>query len=194
MWLIHRLCICFILLTIACTRSPVAPRPTADDLSVPDFEDLIPKEGGLVNETSPVYIPGSGSFLDLLARQGINLTATDIDALKKVMTLKPSGKWGVSRNSTEVKTLENNFLRFGQMFKSPPADAEAYKKLAMAFANKKNVAYYLDLQYYTETRTLLAVKWDSKTGEFIIIRSDGSLINYLVSLGVQAPRYLKIVL
>lgn len=190
---IHRcLCIVLVVLGLACTRSPVAPRPTASDLDVPDFDEIVPKDG-LVSDSSPVYIPGSGSFLDLLARQGIQLNSIEIESLRKVMALKPSGKWAVSRNRTEEETLENNFQRFGKMLKSPPANAAAYKKLAIAFASKSNVPYYLDLQYYADTRTLLAVKWDSKTGEFVIIRSDGSLINYLISLGVQAPRYLKIV-
>lgn len=175
--------------TQACVVNPIANQPDPQALSLPDFEELLPDSNPF--EFSPTQ-PASGSFISTLNSYGIRLSNAELNSLKRLLNLQPTGQWARTRTQTAEQVLNANFRRFGSLFQPPPADAEEYRQRALAFAQKKNIPYFLDLQYYLDTRQLLVVRWDEKTGEFITLQPDGSLINYLISMAVKSNRYLRI--
>lgn len=181
-----------------CVLNPRAISPTMEDLSLPDYEDLVPDGATTIADLlRPDRDPLTGNivssaFVSTLARYNIALSEGEIQELQRRVSLAPSGNWARNRNATEEETLESNFQRFAAAFDPPPVDAREYKERALAFADKLRVPYYLDLQYYSESKQLLVIKWDRNTREFIIVEADGSLVNYLISSAVTAPRYVRI--
>ena len=184
-----------LLLLSACVVNPTATRPDAASLKLPDFEDLVPDTDsslnpGLSPETPAV--PKTGTFMATLSGYGIRLSSLELSALKKLITVKPTGKWSRTRTQSAEQSLNANYKRFASLFEPVPADAAAYQKQAVAFAEKLTVPYYLDLQYYLDSGQFLVIRWSEKSGEFIGVQPDGTVINYLISTAVKPPRYLKI--
>lgn len=181
-----------------CVLNPRAISPTIEDLSLPDYEDLVPDGATTIADLlRPDRDPLTGNivssaFISTLARYNISLSEGEIQELQRRVSLAPNGNWARNRNASSQETLESNFERFGSAFDPPPVDANEYKERALAFADKLRVPYYLDLQYYSESKQLLVVKWDRNTREFIIVEADGSLVNYLISSVVTLPRYVQI--
>lgn len=191
------LCVVFLLLPTACVVNPTAARPDSSSLKLPDFEDLLPDagdSGGLKPDTAlnTPTLPKTGTFMATLNSYGIRLSSLELNALKKLITVKPTGKWSRTRTQSAEQSLNSNYKRFASLFEPVPADADEYQKRAITFAEKLTVPYYLDLQYYLDSGQFLVIRWSEKTGEFIGIQPDGAVINYLISTAVKPPRYLKI--
>ncbi|PKL80269.1 MAG: hypothetical protein CVV27_00640 [Candidatus Melainabacteria bacterium HGW-Melainabacteria-1] len=179
----------------ACVLTPKALPPSPTELLLPSFEDLLPDgrpSAGPLPLPQPSGSLGSSTFVDSLNRLGINLTTQDIAQIKSLMEIQPSGRWARSQSQTAEQNLLSNFNRFGIMFQPPLTSAEDYRVRAVSFAEKSSVPYYFDLQYYLDNRRMLLVKWDEVSEEFVVIQSDGTLVNYLTTKAIQPPRYLKV--
>lgn len=177
----------------ACIKLPPAPPPDQSTIDIPDYEKLVPGNSPTVG-LSPATLeqkPGS-SFQQELAQQGIKLSATELQLLQQLARVRPNGSWAASQTRSEDENLKFNFQRFGSLLQPPPVTAEYYKQRAIDFAKLPGVPLYLDVQYYQQKTQLLVVKWDSQTWEFVILRPDGTLVNYLTSRTVGPPRYLQI--
>lgn len=171
---------------------------------MPSFEDLLPGGFGSTSQTgangSTTTTPGAissappdgGTLIANLNALGVRLSAQEIVQLQNMTQVQPSGRWSKSQDKTAEQNLLANFKRFGPMFTPSIADADTYRLQAVTFAEKSAVPYYLDLQYYLDTKQLLVLKWDEVTGEFVMVQSDGTLANYLITHAIQAPRYYKI--
>lgn len=189
--------ICLLLsLSSACVVNPTASQPDPQTLRLPDFEDLLPDGPSNINDisTNPQEpLPSNRSnFIATLSAYGIRLNNAELASLKHLTSVKPTGKWSRTRTQSAEQALNANFRRFGSLFQPPPNDAEEYRLRAVSFAEKNEIPYFLDLQYYLDTNQFLVVRWDEKTGEFISIQPDGSLINYLISTAVKSSRYIRI--
>ncbi|PIQ24078.1 hypothetical protein COW36_03595 [bacterium (Candidatus Blackallbacteria) CG17_big_fil_post_rev_8_21_14_2_50_48_46] len=178
----------------ACVVNPTATTPDATNLKLPDFEDLLPDGPTTINApvANPLDTPQTGKFAATLTSLGVRLSTTELNTLKRLIQIKPTGKWSRTRTQNAAQTLSANFKRFGSLFQPPPNNEEDYQQRAVSFAEKENIPYFLDLQYYLDSNQFLVIRWDSKTGEFVGIQPDGTLINYLVSFAVKSPRYVEI--
>lgn len=185
-----------VLLTAACVKSPQAPKVQASDLKLPSFEDLLPdglsQAGTRPSPVPSASAPSSQGLLASLNQLNIRLSTQEITQLRNLTQVQPNGRWARSQNDTAEQNLVKNFLRFGPLFTPSLDTAEEYRLKAVTFAEKASVSYYLDLQYYLDSKGLLVVKWSEETGEFVMIQPDGTLANYLISHAIQPPRYLKI--
>lgn len=188
----------------SCVVNPIAQRPSSQELLLPSFEDLLPggpsnvgQLPGQLPSSNPSSSPGDQpdeepDFLSVLASYRIQLTASEIQQLKQLLQTQPSGKWARSQSQTAEQVLLANYRRFGPAFTPTLENAEEYRVKAVTFAEKTNVPYYMDVQYYLDEKRLLVIKWDSDTGEYIVIQSSGALVNYLITRAIQPPRYLEI--
>lgn len=186
----------FLFICSACVLNPVADRPDQDVLLLPSFGDLLPDGGtpGVPAGTEPSAIPNSVSLRLNLERLNVNLSAQEWEQLSMITQTAPTGRWSKSIDKSPEQNLIANFQRFSPLFSPPISSAEAYRAQAVAFAEKATVPYYLDLKYYLENKRLLVVKWDANSGEFLVVQSDGTLVNYLITQAVSPPRYLEVVL
>lgn len=186
-----------VILLASCAKNPAPPQ--ASDINIPDYEELVP--GGLTNfdgqdptDTNPVQTlpPQQSVFIQTMNQLGVRLSDAEIQQIQTLTKVNPTGEWAPSRDKTADENLEANFLRFGNLFLPPPNDANEYKDKAKTFAEKLNVPYYMDVKYYLDTQEFLLVKWDENSKEFVVVRPDGSLVNYLLSSAITPPRYLKV--
>lgn len=181
------------LLLSGCIKSPQAPKPTHQDLILPGFEDLLP---GGTGSTLPSTAPSAGStdpgLLANLESLGVRLSTQEITQLRNMTQVQPNGRWAKSQDKTAEQNLLANYKRFGPLFTPSIDTADDYRLQAVTFAEKSAVPYYLDLQYYLDNKQLLVLKWSEASGEFVMIQSDGSLANYLITHAVTPPRYYKI--
>jgi len=186
------------ILILGCAKNPEPPRIDPATLKIPDYEDLVP--GGPTdlnlpgsNIGNPLQAPPStGQFLQTMNRLSIRLTDQEIQELRTLIKTTPSDAWAPSSTRTAEENLEANFSRFGNLFQPAPDSAVEYRKQAKTFAEKITVPFYLDLQYYINTKAFLIAKWDKNSKEFVVIRPDGSLVNYLTSSAISFPRYIEI--
>lgn len=193
---------CFCLLTLAaCITNPTAPRPSASDLILPGFDDLLPDSTGGVATlpgVEPSVAPGTPQeplLRTQLGSLGVELTSQEWAQLRSLIAVEPNGFWSQSVSRSAEQNLLSNFQRFGSLFNDPPLDdAESYREQAVAFAKREDVPFYLDFRYYVSNQRLLLVKWAEDSGEFVVLQLDGSLVNYLITRDIVAPRYLKVVL
>ncbi len=190
----------FALILAACVVNPIAQRPSNQDLLLPSFEDLLPGGPSNVGQL-PGQLPSSNpsvspsdepDFISTLASYRIQLTNTELQQLKQLIEVQPSGKWARSQSQTAEQVLVANYRRFGEAFEPQLENAEEYRVRAVTFAEKPDIPYYLDVQYYLDEKRLLVIKWDSTTGEYVVIQSNGALVNYLITRAIQPPRYLEI--
>lgn len=176
-----------------CAKSPTPRQPTAAELLLPSYEDLLPGGPSNVDQSIPMPSAEPGTSLsENLARYGVRLSADELERIDTLTKVQPSGKWSRSQSQSPEQNLLANFNRFNILFAPPFDTAEEYRVRAISFAEKTTVPYYLDLAYYNDTKRLLVVKWDETSGEFVVIQSDGSLVNYLTTRAIRPPRYLKI--
>lgn len=186
--------------SFSCAKNPTALEPTLNELNqIPDFDDLIPDSGNMNSSpsqplTQMPQTPQSTQFENELLKQGIQLSSRELQFLGTFSQVKFSS-WATTRSLSEEQNLEKNFKRFAKFFEKSsvktPSSAETYKTQALKFANSNQGELYLDTKFYLSSKQLLVVKWDSQSGEFVVIRSDGSVANYLISRAVKAPRYVK---
>ena len=195
------LCACLLALS-ACITNPTAPTPSQSDLVLPGFDDLVPDATGngtpaipgVEPSTSP-DMPTDPSLRTQLGSLGVEFSNQEWAQLRALVAVKPNGFWSRSVNSSPEQNLLSNFQRFGSLFNDPPLlDAENYRERAVEFAERDDVPFYLDFRYYVANQRLLLVKWDQDSGEFVVLQLDGSLVNYLITRDIVAPRYLKVVL
>ncbi|HEY9840670.1 MAG: hypothetical protein ACAI44_13280 [Candidatus Sericytochromatia bacterium] len=174
--------------------SPHAPKPNPADLLLPSFDALIP--GGTdTSGLAPSPVPSASAGVGLLAslsQLGIHLSTEEITQLRNLTEVQPNGRWSRSQSQTAEQNLLANYKRFSPLFNPSLDSAEEYRLRAVTFAEKATVPYYLDLQYYLDTKRLLVAKWNEESGEFVVVQSDGSLVNYLITHAIQPPRYLKV--
>ncbi len=195
------------LLTLsACITNPTPARPSASDLVLPGFDELVPDSTGGNSPILPGADPRSTPSTDptnpadpllrvQLASLGVELTNQEWAQLRALIAVEPNGFWSRSVSRSPEQNLLSNFQRFGSLFNDPPLDdAEHYRERAVAFAKRDDVPFYLDFRYYVANQRLLVVKWDEDSGEFVVLQLDGSLVNYLITRDIVAPRYLKVVL
>lgn len=182
---------------LSCAKSPRALTPSASDLLLPSYEDLLPDGRPSVG---PSIGPGLGNgsspsdtgMTATLATLGIRLTSEQQTQLRTLTEVQPNGRWSRSQNQTAEQNLLANYRRFNPLFTPAFESAEEYRIRALSFAEKSTVPHYLDLQYYLDNNRLLVVKWDETSGEFVVIQADGTLVNYLITRVIQPPRYLKV--
>jgi hypothetical protein len=188
-------------LSSGCTKNPEAPVVTSPS-ALPDFEDIAPDgsttlsnlPGGQNNviPNNPLIPISNGNFVATLTSFGVRMTNQELQSLKKRVAVKPNGKWSRTVSQNADQALQANFKRFGALFNPPIEDAEAYKTQALAFAERTDVPFYLDVQFYLDKNQFLVNKWDKDTQEFISIQPDGTVINYLISSAIKSPRYVEI--
>lgn len=186
----------------ACVTNPTPPQPSASDLVLPGFDDLVPDSTGVttpavpgIEPSAPPINPQEPLLRSQLASLGVELTNQEWAQLRSLIAVKPNGFWSQSVSRTAEQNLISNYERFGSLFNDPPLDdAETYRAQALAFAEREDVPFYLDFRYYVSNQRLLVVKWDQDSGEFVVLQMDGSLVNYLITRDIVAPRYLKVVL
>lgn len=183
-----------VLLAASCAVSPRAIAPSANDLLLPGFEDLLPDGRPSAGPTStPSISPDlAGGMTTVLNSLGVRLTNEELAQLRVLTEIQPNGRWSRSQNQTAEQNLVANYRRFNPLFSPEFTSAEEYRVRALSFAEKSTIPYYFDLQYYLDNKRLLVVKWDEVSGEFVVIQSDGTLVNYLITRVIQPPRYLKI--
>lgn len=179
----------------ACALNPLANRPSTEELLFPSYEDLLPD--GRVSATTPIDsgsepVAGDMSLQATLSSLGVQLSSQEWTQLRFLTEVKPNGHWSRSSDRSAEQNLLANFRRFAPLFNPPIQTAEEYRTRAVAFAEKEKVDYYLDFRYYTSNNRLLVVKWDIDSGEFLVIQSDGTLVNYLITQDIEPPRYLKV--
>ncbi|MFN8576125.1 MAG: hypothetical protein U0354_04650 [Candidatus Sericytochromatia bacterium] len=165
----------------SCTSfSPVAP-------VVEDVPVLI--DGKPVVSKDPTI-----NFNNDLFVQGIKLNSDENKEVFNLKTIKPSGRWAISENSTAKTNLENNFDSYKNTFKPVPKDDTEYMTNAIKFANSNNyyAKYYFDTEYYKQKKKVLLVKWDPQTNEFLIIHIDGRVSNYQITNKISSPRYIVV--
>lgn len=189
----YRILILSLFFSSSCALNPIAQRPNANELVLPSFEELLP-DGPSNTDQLPHVDPNanSGSLLTTLSTLGIHLSNEEVSQLRKLTEIQPNGRWSRSQTQTPEQNLLANFRRFGPLFTPPLESAEEYRVQAISFAEKASVPYYLDLQYYLDAKRLLVIKWDETSGQFVVVQSDGSLVNYLITHAIQSPRYLKV--
>lgn len=190
-----------LVLPLGCTKNPQAPVVVSPS-ALPDFEDIAPDgstglsnlPGGQTNPlpNTPQAPISNGNFVATLTSFGVRMTNPELQTLQKRLAVKPNGKWSRTVSQNADQTLQANFKRFGALFNPPIEDAEAYKAQALAFAERTDVPYFLDVQFYLDKNQFLVNKWDKKTQEFISIQPDGTVINYLISSAIKSPRYVEI--
>lgn len=187
--------ICTSVLLLSCALNPLAQRPEVNELLFPSYEDLLPDGRTNVDDPTPgpSSAPDTETIFMVLTRLGVNLSPLEMQQLRALTEVVPSGAWARSQTQTAEQNLLANYRRFAPSFNPPINSPEEYRQRAVTFAEKTSVDFYLDLEYYLSNRRLLVVKWDDASNEFIVLQPDGSLVNYLVTEAISTPRYFKIV-
>lgn len=187
--------ICSTALLFSCALNPLAQRPEVNDLLFPSYEDLLPDGRTSVDEPTPgpSSAPDAENIFLVLTRLGVNLSSLEMQQLRALTNVVPSGVWARSQSQTAEQNLLANFRRFAPAFNPPINSPEEYRQRAVTFAEKTSSDFYLDLEYYLSNRRLLVVKWDETSNEFIVLQPDGSVVNYLITEDISPPRYFKIV-
>lgn len=193
---------CFSLIGLflgACITNPRPEQPTLADLRLPNYEDLI--SGGGEDVLDPNLPQGgiqspnldTGVLRETLRLQyGIQLDNSQWAQLRALTQVSANGNWSASANRSAEENLEVNYQRFSPLFTPIITSVNEYKLKAVSFAENPRVSFYLDVNYFVTRKTLLLIKWNEETGEFILLQPDGTVANYLVTRDITPANYVKV--
>ena len=196
------LCFALLLMSLslgACISNPRPEQPTLEDLRLPNYEDLISGGGqDILDPNLPrggIQSPNldTGELRETLRLQyGIQLDNSQWAQLRALTQVSANGEWSASANRSAEENLLVNYQRFAPLFTPIITSVNEYKLKAVSFAENPRIPFYLDVNYFVTRQTLLLIKWDEDTGEFILLQPDGTVANYLVTRDITPANYVKV--
>jgi len=133
----------------------------------------------------------SAEFLSAIAKHRVS--KENIELIVEFTRVKPTGKWIEFDGNNPEQNLTLHFQKHRYDFNPPFRTEEEYHNSAVkaAASNDPNYDYFFDLKYYNEGMVSV-VKWNAKSKELVVMRSDGRLATYFSDDRLASGRFIKI--
>lgn len=143
----------------------------------------------------PAYIEtGAAStqaeFITLLARQGLDLSASQLKAVGQATAALPSGQWSTAASDT----LQSQWQQFGKTATPGFASPDQYLAAAVHFAGKRDatVGFYFDTDSFRQSGTVKVPHWEAAQGQFVNLATDGGIELYRPRSSELPVQYLRV--
>lgn len=171
-------------LTLAAGCQPMAPglQPTMPSLTRTLVGRPAYLETGAASTTT--------EFTDLVSRQGLHLSATQLQAVGQATAVLPNGQWAAGSEAS----LQDAWRQFGQSVTPGIATPTQYLEAAVTFARKRDasVGFYFDAETFRRTGQVTVPRWEPVQGQFLTLQQDGSVSLYKPKADEPPMAYIRV--